>query len=128
MGLMVAALTLVSALPLLQESLEVMLEYAPKSVDLPALRKQLASFPSIERVEQLRVWSLTRESIALCLHLQVSPELDNLARDRLLKTLQNLLREEFQVQEAIIQISSLPVQALAMPHPLFRQSLAEQIL
>jgi cobalt-zinc-cadmium efflux system protein len=128
MGLMVAALTLVSALPLLQESLEVMLEYAPKSVDLPALRKQLASFPSIERVEQLRVWSLTRESIALCLHLQVSPELDNLARDRLLKTLQNLLREEFQVQEAIIQIASLPVQALAMPHPLFRQSLAEQIL
>jgi cobalt-zinc-cadmium efflux system protein len=126
-GLMVAGLTLVSALPLLQESLEVMLEYAPKSVDLALLRERLANFPEIERVEQLRVWSLTRESLVFCLHLQVSPELDNSDRDRLLKTLQNFLREEFQAQEVIIQISSLPIQSLSMPHPLFRQSLAEQI-
>jgi cobalt-zinc-cadmium efflux system protein len=126
-GLMVAGLTLMSALPLLQESLEVMLEYAPKSVDMAAMRELLATFPAIERVETLRVWSLTRESIALCLHLQVGAELDQVDRDRLLKTLQNRLRDEFQIQEAIIQISSLPIQALALPHPLWRQNLAEQI-
>ncbi len=126
-GLMVAGLTLMSALPLLKESLEVFLEYAPKSVDMPAMRDLLAEFPAIERVETLRVWSLTRESIALCLHLQVGAELDQVDRDRLLKTLQNRLRDEFQIQEAIIQISSLPIQALAPPHPLWRQSLAEQI-
>ncbi len=128
MGLMVAGLTLVSALPLLKESLEVMLEYAPKSVDLAAIRELLAVFPEVEQVDKLRVWSLTQESIALCLHLQVSPALDHRDRDRLLKTLQNRLGEEFQIQEAIIQISSLPIQSLSMPHPLFRQSLAEQIL
>jgi cobalt-zinc-cadmium efflux system protein len=127
-GLMVAGLTLVSALPLLKESLEVMLEYAPQSVDLPAIRALLAELPAIERVEKLRVWSLTRESIVLCLHLQVSGALDNSDRDRLLKTLQNRLRDEFQIQEAIIQISGLPIQSLSAPHPLFRQSLADQIL
>ncbi len=112
----------------MKESLEVMLEYAPKSVDLAAIRELLAAFPEIEQVDKLRVWSLTQESIALCLHLQVSPALDHRDRDRLLKTLQNRLGEEFQIQEAIIQISSLPIQSLSMPHPLFRQSLAEQIL
>jgi cobalt-zinc-cadmium efflux system protein len=127
-GLMVAGLTLVSALPLLKESLEVMLEYAPKSVDLSAIRAWLTGLPEIEQVEKLRVWSLTRESIVLCLHLQVSATLDHHDRDRLLKTLQNRLREEFQIQEAIIQISSLPIQSLAAPHPLFRQSLADQVL
>jgi cobalt-zinc-cadmium efflux system protein len=127
-ALMVAGLTLISALPLLKESLEVMLEYAPKSVDLTAIRDLLAGLPEITQVEKLRVWSLTRESIALCLHLQVSAALDHRDRDRLLKTLQNRLREEFQIQETIIQISSLPIQSLSMPHPLFRQSLAEQIL
>jgi cobalt-zinc-cadmium efflux system protein len=127
-GLMVAGLTLVSALPLLKESLEVILEYAPTSVDVPAMRAWLAGLPEIEQVEKLRVWSLTRESIALCLHVQVRIDLDHHDRDRLLKTLQNRLREEFQIQDAIIQISSLPIQSLSAPHPLFRQSLAEQIL
>jgi cobalt-zinc-cadmium efflux system protein len=126
-GLMVAGLTLVSALPLLRESLEVMLEYAPKSVDIPAIRGLLATLPAIERVETLRVWSLTRESIALCLHLQVGAELDQVDRDRLLKTLQNRLRDDFQIQEVIIQISSLPIHALSATHPLFRQSLLAQV-
>jgi cobalt-zinc-cadmium efflux system protein len=127
-GLMVAGLTLVGALPLLKESLEVMLEYAPQSVDLPAMRAWLTGLPEIERVEKLRVWSLTRESIALCLHLQVRSDLDQRDRDRLLKSLQNQLRAEFQIQEAIIQISSLPIQSLSALHPLFQQSLTEQIL
>jgi cobalt-zinc-cadmium efflux system protein len=127
-GLMVAGLTLVSALPLLKESLEVMLEYAPTSVDMPAMRSWLVGLPEIEQVEKLRVWSLTRESIAFCLHVQVRADLDHHDRDRLLKTLQNRLREEFQIQEAIIQISGLPIQSLSAPHPLFRQTLAEQIL
>jgi cobalt-zinc-cadmium efflux system protein len=126
-GLMVAGLTLMSALPLLRESLEVFLEYAPKSVDMTAIRDCLAEFPAIERVETLRVWSLTRESIALCLHLQVRTDLNQVERDRLLKALQNRLRDEFQIQEVIIQISSLPIQALSLPHPLWRQSLAEQM-
>jgi cobalt-zinc-cadmium efflux system protein len=126
-GLMVAGLTLISALPLLQESLEVMLEYAPKSVDLPAIRELLAASPEIERVETLRVWSLTRSSIALSLNLQVKTELDQRDRDRLLKHLQTSLREEFHVEEVIIQISSLPIHALSATHPLFRQSLLEQM-
>jgi cobalt-zinc-cadmium efflux system protein len=126
-GLMVAGLTLISALPLLRESLEVMLEYAPKSVDIAAIRELLATFPAIERVETLRVWSLTRESIALCLHLQVGANLDQADRDRLLKTLQNRLRDDFQIQEVIIQISSLPIHALSATHPLFRQSLLAQV-
>jgi cobalt-zinc-cadmium efflux system protein len=126
-GLMVAALTLISALPLLQESLEVILEYAPKSVDLPAIRDLLAASPEIERVETLRVWSLTRSSIALSLNLQVKADLDQRDRDRLLKHLQNSLREEFHVEEVIIQISSLPVHALSATHPLFRQSLLAQV-
>jgi cobalt-zinc-cadmium efflux system protein len=126
-GVMVAALTLISALPLLQESLEVMLEYAPKSVDLPAIRTLLAALPEVERVETLRVWSLTRASTALSLNLQVKAELDQRDRDRLLKHLQTVLQEEFKVEEVIIQISSLPIHALSATHPLFRQSLLAQV-
>jgi cobalt-zinc-cadmium efflux system protein len=126
-GLMVAALTLISAMPLLQESLEVILEYAPKSVDIPAIRDLLATLPEIERVETLRVWSLTRSSVALCLHLQVKAELDQRDRDRILRHLHSHLREKFGIAEVVIQISSSPIRVLPVPHPLFRQSLLEQI-
>jgi cobalt-zinc-cadmium efflux system protein len=123
-GLMVAGLTIVSAFPLIQESLEVMLEYAPKSIDVPQVRQFLTTFPEIEQVTTLRVWSLTPENVVLCLHLQVGSTLDFDDRDRWLDQLQNQLKAAFAIQETIIQISSLPQRDL---HPLFHQSLLQQV-
>jgi cobalt-zinc-cadmium efflux system protein len=126
-GFMVAGLTMISAVPLLQESLEVMLEYAPKSLDLQAIRDCLTDEPAIVQVETLRVWSLTRENIVLCLHLKVSDKLNDGDRDRLLKRLQSRLQTQFQIQEAIIQISSLSLRPPTLIHPLLQPSLLEQV-
>ncbi|NJM46460.1 MAG: cation transporter [Alkalinema sp. RU_4_3] len=126
-GFMVAGITLMSAVPLLQESLEVMLEYAPKSLDLKAVRDCLTDEPSIVQVETLRVWSLTRENIVVCLHLKVSDSLNDGDRDRLLKRLQARLRTNFQIQEAIIQISSSSLHPSALIHPLLQPNLLEQV-
>ncbi len=126
-GFMVAGITMMSAVPLLQESLEVMLEYAPKSLDLQAIRDCLTDEPAIVQVETLRVWSLTRENIVLCLHLKVSDSLNDGDRDRLLKRLQARLQTKFQIQEAIIQISSLSLRPPTPIHPLLQPNLLEQV-
>jgi cobalt-zinc-cadmium efflux system protein len=127
-GFMVAGLTLISAVPLLQESLEVMLEYAPKSLDLQGIRDCLANEPAIEQVATLRVWSLTREKVVVCLHLKVGDALDDGDRDRLLKRLQTQLQGRFQIHETIIQISSTSTKPDRPIHPLFQQNLLEQAL
>jgi cobalt-zinc-cadmium efflux system protein len=127
-GFMVAGITMISAVPLLQESLEVVLEYAPKSLDLQEIRDCLADEPAIEQVATLRVWSLTREKVVVCLHLKVSDTLDDGDRDRLLKRLQTQLQGRFQIHEAIIQISSASTKPDRPIHPLFQQNLLEQAL
>ncbi len=121
-ALVVAGLTMVSALPLLRESLEVFLEYAPKSLDLAALRAVVVANPGVEKIESLRVWSLTQETTALCLKLQVTGDLAH--RDRLLQMLQTQLTQDFHIHEVTIQISNIQSNV----HPMFQQSLLKSVL
>jgi cobalt-zinc-cadmium efflux system protein len=127
-GLIVAALTIATALPLLKDSLEVFLEYAPLAIDIQALQEAVLAFPEVKHISTLRLWSLTQENTALCLKIQVSIELDPVDRDYLLKQIETQLKRSFGVSEVTIQISSLPSQAARPVHQLFQQSLAEKIL
>jgi cobalt-zinc-cadmium efflux system protein len=127
-ALMVAGLTIVTALPLLKDSLEIFLEYAPATIDVKSIRKAVLNFPEVEQINSLKLWSLTQESMALCLKIQVSIELSPRDRDQVLKRLEAQLRQSFQIDEITIQISSsLPQQALGV-HPIFQQSLLEKVL
>ena len=127
-GLMVASLTLLSAIPLIKESLEILLQYAPKSLNLPEINQFITAFPNVEKIETLQVWSLTQEATILCLKIQVKVDLNTVDRDHLLRQLKSQLIQNFQIQEVMIEISSDVEIAIPEIHPMFKQSLIEQVL
>ena len=127
-GFMVAGLTLLSAIPLIRESLEVLLQYAPKSIDLPEINQFITAFPNVEKIEALQIWSLTQETTILCLKIQVKADLNTVDRDYLLRQLKSQLIQNFQIQEVMIEISSDVESTLPAIHPMFKQSLMEQVL
>jgi cobalt-zinc-cadmium efflux system protein len=47
---------------------DVLLESAPRHIDLGAVRKQLEAIPGIESVHDLHVWSVTPRMIAMSAH------------------------------------------------------------
>jgi cobalt-zinc-cadmium efflux system protein len=85
---------------LLRETIDVLLEAAPASLDVPALRRAMEAVPGVSGVHDLHVWTVTSSLVALSGHVEVDgrrPWAD------LLLELAALLRERFGIAHATLQ-------------------------
>ncbi|MBN3958129.1 cation diffusion facilitator family transporter [Nostoc sp. NMS8] len=121
-SLVVAIFTGLSALPLVQESLKIFLEYAPESIDPLEVEISLKSFPGVVQVEKLYIWTLSSNKIMLCANLTVECTTIQ-ERDRLLNKLENHIRQTFYIAEITLQLTSYKKPSLMPIHPLFKQDL-----
>jgi cobalt-zinc-cadmium efflux system protein len=71
LSLLVAALILVSALRLLREAVQVLMEGVPAHVRLETVGHNLAALEGVLRVHDLHVWTLSSGKIALSAHLEI---------------------------------------------------------
>ncbi|NMF63292.1 cation diffusion facilitator family transporter [Brasilonema octagenarum] len=125
-SLVVAGFMILSALPLVQESLSILLEYAPKSINPADVEVFLKSFPDVLQVEKLYIWRISREQIMLCAHLSVDCATVE-QRDRLLGQLQTHLEQTFGINQITLQLTH-PKSLAVMPiHPLFKQDLISML-
>ena len=74
LSILLSVLLLVSALRLLWQAVDVLLEAAPKHVDMGKLETALATVPGVERVHDLHVWTVSSGFVAMSGHAVV-PEL-----------------------------------------------------
>lgn len=121
-SLLVACLTGVSALPLVQESVAILMEYAPGSIDPAKVEASIKSFAAVCQVEKLHIWTISSGQVALCAHLTVD-SLNAEERDRLVRQLQAHLNREFGIEESVLQLTSRHSREPVALHPLFRQNL-----
>jgi cobalt-zinc-cadmium efflux system protein len=63
-----------SALPLLRESGSIILQFAPRDVDLSALVADLESVPGVEGVHNVHIWSLCSHTNVLDAHVYTCME------------------------------------------------------
>jgi len=120
-SLLVAGLTGLSAIPLVQESLEILMEYAPRSIDPDLVAASLKSFSAVDRVEKLHIWTITSGQVMLCAELIVSLNAEE--RERLSQQLQAHLNQEFGIGESILQLTSPNYTEPVALHPLFSNNL-----
>lgn len=124
-GFVVAGLTAISSLPLIMESLAILLNYAPTTIDPIVLEKTLLNHSDIQGVKSLKIWQISANETALCGHLEVSEQLNGQDRDRLLERLSESLKTEFSIHQITLQITSLkPIEKLPL-HPIFQKTLMD---
>lgn len=116
-SLLVAGLTGFSAMPVVQESLEILLEYAPRSIDPAEVTASLKSFTGVYDVERLHIWTITSAQVMLCAALIVE-SLTAEQRDQLLQQLHVHLNHEFGINEPILQLTSREHKESVALHPL----------
>ncbi|HIK41156.1 cation diffusion facilitator family transporter, partial [Thermoleptolyngbya sp. M55_K2018_002] len=110
-SLVVAALILAGAVPLIRQSLNILLEQAPVYLDPAAVRVHLLQTEGVQAVEALRLWAIAPGQVALTAHLTVNPQ-DGLERDRLLQTLQVSLQATFGLTDTTLQLAAPPATPL----------------
>lgn len=113
----VAVLVGLGALPLIRQSLHILLEKAPVGLDLDQLQAHLASFDGVAAVQDLRVWSIALNHRVLSAQLTVSLK-EGEKRDRLLRQIQDSLRQNYGIWDSFLQMSAAPVVSLSFPERL----------
>ncbi|RFU83159.1 cation transporter [Streptomyces triticagri] len=90
---------------LLRETLDVLLESAPKGVDMNEVRRHILELPGVQDVHDLHAWTITSGMPVLSAHVVVSHEaLDGVGHEKMLHDLQGCLGEHFDVEHCTFQL------------------------
>ncbi|MER6995509.1 cation diffusion facilitator family transporter [Streptomyces sp. NPDC000410] len=100
-GLMIVPRTV----KLLRETLNVLLEAAPKGVDMGEVREHILALPGVEDVHDLHAWTITSGMPVLSAHVVVAQDvLDAIGHEKLLHELQGCLGTHFDVEHCTFQL------------------------
>ncbi|MFC9392198.1 cation diffusion facilitator family transporter [Streptomyces sp. NPDC057027] len=100
-GLMIVPRTL----KLLRETLDVLLEAAPKGVDMAEVRAHILALPGVEGVHDLHAWTITSGLPVLSAHVVVDQDaLDSVGHEKMLHALQGCLGSHFDVEHCTFQL------------------------
>lgn len=99
-SLLIALVIVVGTWGLFRQSLHLLFDGVPESVDLPALQALLEALPGVDHVHDLHVWAMGTADIALTAHL-VMPEAP--ADDAFLQDAARQLRERFGITHMTLQ-------------------------
>ncbi|AVV45769.1 cation transporter [Streptomyces sp. P3] len=100
-GLMIVPRTV----KLLRETLDVLLESAPKDVDMAEVRSHILALDGVEDVHDLHAWTITSGMPVLSAHVVVSSEaLNAIGHEKMLHELQGCLGDHFDVEHCTFQL------------------------
>lgn len=100
-GLMIVPRTL----KLLRETLDVLLESAPKDVDMTEVRSHILALDGVEDIHDLHAWTITSGLPVLSAHVVVrSDVLNAIGNEKMLHELQGCLGDHFDVEHCTFQL------------------------
>jgi cobalt-zinc-cadmium efflux system protein len=117
LSVLITGLILRSAVALVLQSGHVLMEGAPRDIDIAALRRSLpAAVAGVRSVHHLHVWSLTPQQTLLTMHVEID---ETAAHDDVLHRVQGFLAERFGIHHATIQVECGPCldDGAAVRHP-----------
>jgi cobalt-zinc-cadmium efflux system protein len=103
LSVLIAGMILLSSWGIVRETLHILLEGTPKSVDMGGVRAAMQGVEGVVNVHDLHVWSLTSQSHALACHVQVI-EMPLAACEALMERINHQLRDHYGIHHTTIQI------------------------
>jgi cobalt-zinc-cadmium efflux system protein len=104
MSLGVAVLIGVGAVPLIRQSLDILLEKTPSHLDVEAMQLHVQSFAAVKSIDRLRVWAIALGQEVVMVQVTVEGKAD---RDRLRLEIQDSLKQKFGVAEVWIDMGAI---------------------
>ena len=111
LSLLIAALIFWSSVGIVRETLNILLEGAPRGVSLHQIRSGMESVAGVVNVHDLHVWSLGSHSRALACHVTIA-DIPPSESACILVNLNQLLRGRFEISHTTIQFEHIGCEAL----------------
>jgi len=104
-SLLIAVLIVPRTVKLAREAIDVLLEAAPRHVDMAEVRAHILGVSGVEDLHDLHVWTITSGMPVLSAHVVVDREvLESAGHDRILHDLRNCLGRHFDVEHCTFQL------------------------
>ncbi|HXO45339.1 MAG TPA: cation diffusion facilitator family transporter [Candidatus Cybelea sp.] len=123
-GIGIGAMVLWSGQGILRESSHILLEGLPREIRLEDVAAALLRVEGVQEVHDVHIWTLGTDLQALSCHVRI-PDMHMEESERVLKTIRDVLANDFQVEHTTIQFerAGLPAEAgLYMPSPVRRST------
>ena len=101
----IGLLVLAGCWDIVAETVNVLMEGVPRGVQVDLLLRTVRSFPEVEDVHDLHVWSLSSHVYAMSCHLQVA-DLQASQGNRLLDRINQMLKERFGIAHTTFQLEA----------------------
>ncbi|MEX2194966.1 MAG: cation diffusion facilitator family transporter [Thermoleophilaceae bacterium] len=105
-GILIGALILAGSWRLVREPVDVLMEAAPRGVDVEQVGEAMAGVTGVREVHDLHVWTVTSGFPALAAHVVCDPH-DEV--DAVRGRLELLLRERFGIEHTTLQATAAPL-------------------
>jgi cobalt-zinc-cadmium efflux system protein len=102
LSLVIAALILWSSITIVRETLNILLEGAPRGLSADEIRGKLERIAGVEDVHDLHVWSLGSQTHALASHVTIA-DIPPSESARILEEINNVLLRNFHIHHTTIQ-------------------------
>jgi cobalt-zinc-cadmium efflux system protein len=99
-ALAIAGLLIVNAVRLVRESVDVLLEGAPRHLDLQEIHGRVEQVPGVASVHDLHIWTVSSGFLAMSAHVDLSPGADP---ESTRKGVHRLLHQEYAIEHTTIQ-------------------------
>jgi len=100
-SILISILIVASAWSVLKESVDVLLEAAPKGIDTQEVGMAMAGVAGVEQSHDLHIWQITSGFPSLSAHVLVGADLDC---HRVRLELDSLLKEQFEIEHSTLQL------------------------
>jgi cobalt-zinc-cadmium efflux system protein len=104
-GVAIAGLLVISALRLIRDSVDILLEGAPRHLDLDEVARRVTAVPGVARIHDLHIWTVGSGFPAMSAHVDLLPGAD---AEVVRRAVHRLLHQEYAVAHTTIQTESAP--------------------
>lgn len=102
LGFLIAGLILWSAVGIISDSTEILLESLPKGMNLERVATAMLRVEGVKEVHDVHIWSLGSRSHALCCHVHIL-DMPTSESEQIAHHVRELLAHEFGIQHTTIQ-------------------------
>jgi cobalt-zinc-cadmium efflux system protein len=104
-GLLIAALLVLSAIRLVRESVDILLEGAPRDLNLEKIASEVAELPGVDGIHDLHIWTVTSGFHAMSGHVDLEAGADP---DAVRRAVHQLLHNGYDIAHTTIQTEPPP--------------------
>ena len=113
---LISGIILVWCFSLLRESGRILLESAPRHVELGRIGADMKGVEGVQEIHDLHVWTITSRMVALTAHVRLKADLKVSETEEIGRRLQRLLEERHEINHAILQFEVTDGRELSCEH------------